>query len=181
MLTIVSPLRLKIELGVLPWLKTIIGKRAGSSLIQDQIGQKLLDLSFVLPLHDGHNDLNQGSRTRRALDGQPTAEEPHPLPNALQAKVPFLNRLRVEPNPPVPHFQPNILPLLSHGDRHLLALAVLAGIGQRFLRDAVKGVLQDRRQSAKLHAAMAFDLRASMSPLFVNQMRDCRLDPDLRR
>jgi hypothetical protein len=56
---------------------------------------------------------------------------------------------------------------------------MLAGIGQCFLHDAVKGVLQNRWKALKLHVAIEFDIRASVSPLFVNQMRDCRLKPDL--
>ena len=77
------------------------------------------------------------------VDGQPAAEEPHPLSNTFQAEVSLLDRLGVEADPPVPHFQANILALLSHGDRHLLALAVLAGVRQCLLHDAVQGVLQD--------------------------------------
>jgi hypothetical protein len=102
-------------------------------------------LFLVLPIHDGHNNLHQRPGPRLALDDQPTAEEPYPLPNALHTEVPGWNRLGIEPNPPVTHLQPNILTLLIHRDRHLRALAVLASIGQRLLGDAIDRVLQDRR------------------------------------
>ena len=110
-------------------------------------------------LKNGHDNLNEGARTRLALDGEPTAKEPHSLSNALHTEVPLPYRFLVEPDPPVPNFQSNVLSFLSHADRHLLALAVLTCICQRLLDNSVKGILQDRRQSAELHAAMVFDLR----------------------
>jgi hypothetical protein len=163
--------------------KAIAGRSAGDFAV----GQGLLELgdgcvgalSFSLLLQNGHNDLNQGSRFRSAVDRKPTAKQSHPLANTLQAKMPILNRFGIESDSPVPHLQANILPLLNQSDHHLLALAVLAGIGQRFLHDAVNGVLQDRGQSAKLNVAVEFDLRAAAFPLFVNQMRDGGLNPDL--
>jgi hypothetical protein len=117
-------------------------------------------LPLGLLLQDWHDNLNQRPRIRRALDGQATAKESHPLSNTLQTEVPVFNRLRVEPDTPVSHFQANVLVLLGQGDRHLLALAVFAGIGQCLLHDPIKGVLQDRGQSLELHIAIEPDRRA---------------------
>ena len=85
-------------------------------------------------------------------------------------KWPSSNRLRVKSDAPIPHFQPNVLALLGHRDRHPLALAVLAGIGQRLLGDAVDRILQDRRESLEIHVAIELDRRSATLPLFVNQM-----------
>jgi len=60
----------------------------------------------------------------------------------------------METGSPVLHFQADLLALLSQADGHLLAVAVLAGIAQCLLHDAVQGVLEDRREPLELHAAV---------------------------
>jgi len=62
---------------------------AGVGARAEQEGQK--GLLFFFLLHDGHDDLNQGSRARRAFDGQPTAEQSYPLPDTFQTEVILLN------------------------------------------------------------------------------------------
>ena len=65
------------------------------------------------------------------------------MSNALHTEVTLPNRFLVKADSPVPNFQPNVLPFLSHSDRHFLALAMLAGIGQCLLCDAIDRILQD--------------------------------------
>ncbi len=92
------------------------------------------------------------------------------MSNTLQTKVPHSDRFRLKPDSPILHFQPSFLALLAETNCHSLALAVLAGIGQRFLRNTVQGILEDRRESSELHVTVEVDFRPTPQSLFVNEV-----------
>ena len=41
--------------------------------------------------------------------------QPRPLPDAFQAKMVFLDRLRIEPDPPIPNLDPNTISSVAGG------------------------------------------------------------------
>ena len=67
--------------------------------------------------------------------------------------------------------------MLQQFHAHPLAPAMLAGIRQPLLNDAVDGIFQDRNQPLKANLALKVDLDSVLTPLFVHEVGHRRYDP----
>ena len=72
------------------------------------------------------------------------------LSDAGQSEALFAGTLRVETGSPILHADPQGLAMLREFQVDLVALAVLAGVGETFLGNAIDGVLQRRVQPANV-------------------------------
>ena len=68
----------------------------------------------------------------------------------FQAEAAFVDGLGIEAYALVGNLDSHLVAELHQFHADILALAVLAGIGEPFLGDAIDGVFQNRGQSAKL-------------------------------
>ena len=84
----------------------------------------------------------------------------------------FGDRLRIKADSPITNLDSDVIAMLHEVDLHLLAIAVLAGIRQGFLGNAVDAVLQGRVQSVKIDSAAILDLQRTVTAFLMDKVGD---------
>jgi len=117
----------------------------------------------LLPNDQRQFDGDPSALARRTLDGALPAKQSHPLPDSFQTETLFADPARIEAHSPILDLNTKAASLLNQCDPHSFALAVLAGVGQALLYNAIDGILLDRHEAAEFDGGLKFDLRARAS------------------
>lgn len=92
------------------------------------------------------------------------------MSDAYQAETILQNRFCVKSDPPVSNLDPNPVFLLHEADSCFLALAVLKGIHQSLLSNAINRILYSWSQPIKTNTAVILNLWSLQTVLFVNKV-----------
>ena len=103
---------------------------------------------------------NSGALAGFAFNGSFSPQQSGPFPDAGQSELTFFNVIQLEPDAAIMDLDAEPVAMLHQLNLDLLTPAVLAGIRQCFLGNAINRILHDGSQPLELDLAEEFDLGA---------------------